>query len=45
MTFQDLFPHLHRWVELDGKVEIGYDSMGYSDTFLQQTPTHHFYVK
>lgn len=32
MTFQDLFPHLHRWVELDGKVEIGYDVMGYTSS-------------
>ena len=34
MTFQDLFPCLHRWVEMDGKVEIGYDSMGYSDSLV-----------
>lgn len=34
MTFADLFPHLHRWVELDGKVEIDYDSMGYSHSLV-----------
>lgn len=34
MTFAHLFPHLHRWVELDGKVEIGYDIMGYSNSLV-----------
>lgn len=33
-TFRHLFPYLHRWVELDGKVEIGYDVMGYSHSLV-----------
>ncbi|MEZ0484567.1 hypothetical protein [Fibrella aquatica] len=34
MTFADLFPNLHRWVELGGRVEIGYDVMGYSASLV-----------
>jgi hypothetical protein len=33
-TFKGSFPNLHRWVELDGKVEIGYDVMGYTNSLV-----------